>query len=223
MAQGADGALPRVRAADRGRRSGSDLACRAQGGGADRDGARHRNRAAWRRRGARAPGARPPVHAGRGGAGDPRHPAAGHRAAARRPGGWPSAGGWRRRQGPSPAARTSPIGRGGRAPRAAHGEDARRGCQWPAEAAGPPNQARPTSRPPAAAAARRLPDATAAACSPANRRQRIAAERADPRHAQDRLDAVFSRLPRAGGDRLPDPRERARTTPGLGSVFGRLR
>jgi len=40
---------------------------------------------------------------------------------------------------------------------------------------------------------------------------------------QDRsLDAVFSRLsgPR---DRLPDPRARARTSPGLGPVFGRLR
>jgi hypothetical protein len=36
------------------------------------------------------------------------------------------------------------------------------------------------------------------------------------------LDAVFSRL--AGGrDRLPDPRSRARTSPGLGGVFGRLR
>ena len=41
---------------------------------------------------------------------------------------------------------------------------------------------------------------------------------------QDRsLDAVFSRLSSGGRDRLPDPRERARTTPGLGSVFGRLR
>jgi hypothetical protein len=40
---------------------------------------------------------------------------------------------------------------------------------------------------------------------------------------QDRsLEAVFSRLS-GGRDRLPDPRERARTTPGLGSVFGRLR
>jgi len=40
---------------------------------------------------------------------------------------------------------------------------------------------------------------------------------------QDRsLDAVFTRLS-GGRDRLPDPRERARTTPGLGSVFGRLR
>jgi hypothetical protein len=40
---------------------------------------------------------------------------------------------------------------------------------------------------------------------------------------QDRsLDAVFSRLS-GRGDRLPDPRDRARTTPGLGSVFGRLR
>ena len=36
------------------------------------------------------------------------------------------------------------------------------------------------------------------------------------------LDAVFSRL--AGGrDKLPDPRTRARTSPGLGGVFGRLR
>ena len=41
---------------------------------------------------------------------------------------------------------------------------------------------------------------------------------------QDRsLEAVFSRLSSGGGERLPDPRERARTTPGLGSVFGRLR
>jgi hypothetical protein len=41
---------------------------------------------------------------------------------------------------------------------------------------------------------------------------------------QDRsLDAVFSRLSSGGRERLPDPRERARTTPGLGSVFGRLR
>ena len=41
---------------------------------------------------------------------------------------------------------------------------------------------------------------------------------------QDRsLEAVFSRLSGGGHDRLPDPRERARTTPGLGPVFGRLR
>jgi hypothetical protein len=41
---------------------------------------------------------------------------------------------------------------------------------------------------------------------------------------QDRsLQAVFSRLSGAGGERLPDPRDRARTTPGLGPVFGRLR
>lgn len=40
---------------------------------------------------------------------------------------------------------------------------------------------------------------------------------------QDRsLDAVFSRLSGAP-DRLPDPRGRARTSPGLGAVFGRLR
>ena len=40
---------------------------------------------------------------------------------------------------------------------------------------------------------------------------------------QDRsLDAVFSRLSGAR-DGLPDPRGRARTTPGLGAVFGRLR
>lgn len=40
---------------------------------------------------------------------------------------------------------------------------------------------------------------------------------------QDRsLEAVFSRLSGAR-DRLPDPRARARTTPGLGSVFGQLR
>jgi hypothetical protein len=52
----------------------------------------------------------------------------------------------------------------------------------------------------------------------------------DPRAAgrasdrQDRsLQAVFSRLSGAAGERLPDPRERARTTPGLGPVFGRLR
>lgn len=40
---------------------------------------------------------------------------------------------------------------------------------------------------------------------------------------QDRsLDAVFSRLG-GGRDRLPDPRTRARTSPGLGPVFNRLR
>jgi hypothetical protein len=40
---------------------------------------------------------------------------------------------------------------------------------------------------------------------------------------QDRsLDAVFSRISGAR-DRLPDPRTRARTSPGLGGVFGRLR
>ena len=51
----------------------------------------------------------------------------------------------------------------------------------------------------------------------------------DPRSAsrvadrQDRsLDAVFSRLS-GTRDRLPDPRTRARTSPGLGPVFGRLR
>ena len=36
------------------------------------------------------------------------------------------------------------------------------------------------------------------------------------------LDAVFSRLS-GGRDRLPDPRSRARTNPGLGPVFRRLR
>jgi hypothetical protein len=36
------------------------------------------------------------------------------------------------------------------------------------------------------------------------------------------LDAVFSRLG-GGRDRLPDPRARARTSPGLGPVFNRLR
>lgn len=40
---------------------------------------------------------------------------------------------------------------------------------------------------------------------------------------QDRsLEAVFSRLS-GGRDKLPDPRERTRTSPGLGPVFGRLR
>jgi hypothetical protein len=40
---------------------------------------------------------------------------------------------------------------------------------------------------------------------------------------QDRsLEAVFSRLS-GGRDRLPDPRARGRTTPGLGGVFSRLR
>ena len=40
---------------------------------------------------------------------------------------------------------------------------------------------------------------------------------------QDRsVDAVFSRLG-GGRDRLPDPRSRARTSPGLGPVFNRLR
>jgi hypothetical protein len=54
-----------------------------------------------------------------------------------------------------------------------------------------------------------------------------ARERARPAAAvadrQDRsLDAVFSRLG-GGRDRLPDPRARARTSPGLGPVFNRLR
>jgi hypothetical protein len=58
-------------------------------------------------------------------------------------------------------------------------------------------------------------------------REREAAPRHTPRHPgadrQDRsLDAVFTRLS-GGRDRLPDPRERARTTPGLGAIFGRLR
>jgi hypothetical protein len=50
-----------------------------------------------------------------------------------------------------------------------------------------------------------------------------------PAERQDRsLDAVFSRLsgPRERGpdrDRLPDPRNRSRTSPGLGGVFDRLR
>ncbi len=53
---------------------------------------------------------------------------------------------------------------------------------------------------------------------PANRGADRAAER------QERsLDAVFSRLSSGGRERLPDPRERARTTPGLGPVFRRLR
>ena len=40
---------------------------------------------------------------------------------------------------------------------------------------------------------------------------------------QDRsLEAVFSRLS-GRGERLPDPRARARTNPGLGPVFRRLR
>jgi hypothetical protein len=51
-------------------------------------------------------------------------------------------------------------------------------------------------------------------------RLRPAARGAD---RQDRsLDAVFSRLG-GGRDRLPDPRARARTSPGLGHVFNRLR
>lgn len=51
-------------------------------------------------------------------------------------------------------------------------------------------------------------------------RSRPAARVAD---RQDRsLDAVFSRLG-GGRDRLPDPRARARTSPGLGHVFNRLR
>lgn len=45
----------------------------------------------------------------------------------------------------------------------------------------------------------------------------------DPARQDRSLDAVFSRLSSGGRERLPDPRERARTTPGLGSVFGRLR
>jgi hypothetical protein len=44
-----------------------------------------------------------------------------------------------------------------------------------------------------------------------------------PAGRQDRsLDAVFSRLS-GGRTRLPDPRGRSRTTPGLGAVFNRLR
>lgn len=55
---------------------------------------------------------------------------------------------------------------------------------------------------------------------PAERAPRPAARVAD---RQDRsLDAVFSRLG-GGRDRLPDPRARARTSPGLGPVFNRLR
>ena len=46
-------------------------------------------------------------------------------------------------------------------------------------------------------------------------------DRAADRHDRS-LDAVFSRLSGAR-DRLPDPRARARTSPGLGAVFGRLR
>ncbi len=54
-------------------------------------------------------------------------------------------------------------------------------------------------------------------------RERAARPRNRAADRQDRsLDAVFSRLSGAR-DRLPDPRERARTTPGLGTVFGRLR
>jgi hypothetical protein len=54
----------------------------------------------------------------------------------------------------------------------------------------------------------------------ARERARPAARVAD---RQDRsLDAVFSRLG-GGRDRLPDPRARARTSPGLGPVFNRLR
>ena len=46
-------------------------------------------------------------------------------------------------------------------------------------------------------------------------------ERVADRHDRS-LDAVFSRLS-GSRDRLPDPRARARTSPGLGAVFGRLR
>ncbi len=46
-------------------------------------------------------------------------------------------------------------------------------------------------------------------------------ERVADRHDRS-LDAVFSRLS-GSRDRLPDPRARARTSPGLGGVFGRLR
>ncbi len=54
-------------------------------------------------------------------------------------------------------------------------------------------------------------------------REREARAGAPAADRQDRsLDAVFSRLSGAR-DRLPDPRQRARTSPGLGSVFGRLR
>lgn len=54
-------------------------------------------------------------------------------------------------------------------------------------------------------------------------REREAPTRGRATDRQDRsLDAVFSRLS-GGRDRLPDPRGRARTTPGLRGVFNRLR
>lgn len=54
-------------------------------------------------------------------------------------------------------------------------------------------------------------------------REREARPAAPVADRQDRsLDAVFSRLSGARGG-LPDPRVRARTSPGLGGVFGRLR
>lgn len=54
-------------------------------------------------------------------------------------------------------------------------------------------------------------------------RERVTRPAASVADRQDRsLDAVFSRLG-GGRDRLPDPRARARTSPGLGPVFNRLR
>lgn len=54
-------------------------------------------------------------------------------------------------------------------------------------------------------------------------RERDVRDRTRVAGRQDRtLDAVFSRIS-GSRDRLPDPRSRARTTPGLGSVFNRLR
>jgi hypothetical protein len=52
-------------------------------------------------------------------------------------------------------------------------------------------------------------------------REARSSNRVADRHDRS-LDAVFARLS-GTRDRLPDPRGRARTSPGLGAVFGRLR
>jgi hypothetical protein len=91
------------------------------------------------------------------------------------------------------------------------------GFDEPAAAAHPENR-RPPARPPASGDRRGL---FSGEYREGEGELRPAGRGAD---RQDRsLEAVFSRLSGGGHDRLPDPRERARTTPGLGPVFGRLR
>jgi hypothetical protein len=86
-----------------------------------------------------------------------------------------------------------------------------------ARTAAPPPPAQPTAPPPAQARSTYYPGGGRGALFGGEYRGR---ERETPQQPvadrQDRsLDAVFTRLS-GGRDRLPDPRERARTTPGLG-------